>query len=76
MFLVHALEMEHSPVPNLANKPLNLHLFALAASRSWRSRVLLAPSSFGLIIVEAIPLIRRSECRRFHLLRAAWAMKS
>lgn len=37
-----------------------------------RSQVLLAPGSFGLTIVKAIPLIRRGECRRFHLLRAAW----
>lgn len=75
MLPVHALELEHSAVPNLAIKPLNLHPFALAASRSRRSQVLLAPGSFGLTIVKAIPLIRRSERRRFHLLRAAWAMK-
>lgn len=75
MFPAHALETEHSAVPKLANKPLNLHPFALAASRSRRSQVLLAPGGFGLTIVEAIPLIRRGECRRFHLLRAVWAMK-
>lgn len=75
MFPVHALETEHSAVPNLANKPLNLHPFALAASQSRRSQVLLAPGSFGLTIVKAIPLTWRGEYRRFHLLRAAWAMK-
>jgi hypothetical protein len=75
MFPAHAPEMERSAVPNLANKPLNLHPFALAASRSRRSQALLAPGSFGPTIVKGIPLIRRGECRRFHLLRAVWAMR-